>query len=55
MLKIFGFINCSMITQKSLLEIFKRRNKVLVAAEDGRCDSPGHCAKYGSYLLVEQT
>ena len=20
---------------------------------DGRCDSPGHCAKYGKYTLME--
>ena len=26
----------------------------LVLAGDGRCDSPGHCAKYGSYSLMEQ-
>ena len=26
----------------------------LVLAGDGRCDSPGHCTKYGSYSLMEQ-
>lgn len=26
----------------------------LILAGDGRCDSPGHCAKYGSYTLIEQ-
>ena len=27
----------------------------LICAGDGRSDSPGHCAKYGSYTLLEQT
>ena len=26
----------------------------LVLAGDGRCDSPGYCAKYGSFTLIEQ-
>ena len=26
----------------------------LVLAGDGRCDSPGHFTKYGSYSLMEQ-
>ena len=21
---------------------------------DGRCDSPGHCAKYGTYTIMEE-
>lgn len=25
----------------------------LVIAGDGRCDSPGHCAKFGAYTLIE--
>ena len=24
-----------------------------ITAEDGWCDSPGHCAKYGSYTFME--
>uniref|UniRef100_A0A3Q2R0Z0 THAP-type domain-containing protein n=1 Tax=Fundulus heteroclitus TaxID=8078 RepID=A0A3Q2R0Z0_FUNHE len=27
----------------------------LICAGDGRSDSPGHCAKYGSYTMLEQT
>lgn len=27
----------------------------LVLAGDGRCDSPGHCAKYGSYTFMHAT
>ena len=30
------------------------KDKKLVLAGDGRCDSPGKCAKYCSYSLVEQ-
>ncbi|KAK3705290.1 hypothetical protein QZH41_008177 [Actinostola sp. cb2023] len=34
---------------------FKDQEQGLVLAGDGRCDSPGHCAKYGSYTVIEQT
>lgn len=30
-----------------------RRGKSVKLAGDGRCDSPGHCAKYGSYTLMD--
>ena len=39
--------------QETLLEGFKAENKSLVLAGDGRADSPGHSAKYGSYTLIE--
>ena len=29
------------------------RNKQVVAGGDGRCDSPGHSAKYGTYSIVD--
>ena len=32
---------------------FKNEQKPLVLAGDGRSDSPGHCAKYGSYSVIE--
>lgn len=25
----------------------------LIVAGDARCDSPGHCAKFGSYTAIE--
>ncbi|KAL9951461.1 hypothetical protein ACROYT_G044124 [Oculina patagonica] len=37
--------------QQSLLTSFQ--GKVLDVGGDARCDSPGHCAKYGAYHLVE--
>lgn len=30
-----------------------RANKAIALRGDGRCDSPGHSAKYGAYHLVE--
>ena len=29
------------------------RGKPLVIGGDGRADSPGHCAKYGSYSTID--
>eukprot|EP00795_Rhopilema_esculentum_P009891 gene9891-18482_t len=37
--------------KKLLLESVK--NKVLTLGGDGRCDTPGHCAKYGSYTIMD--
>ncbi|XP_070203994.1 uncharacterized protein [Littorina saxatilis] len=31
------------------------RTRPLKLAGDGRCDSPGHCAKYGSYTFLDAT
>ena len=32
----------------------KLKDKQLILAGDGRCDSPGKCAKYCTYSLVDQ-
>ena len=37
--------------QVRLFEV--RQDKAVKLAGDGRCDSPGHCAKYGSYTLMD--
>ena len=39
--------------QQVLLTRFLDEKKPLVLAGDGRSDSPGHCAKYGSYSVIE--
>ena len=39
--------------QQVLLTRFINEQKPLVLAGDGRSDSPGHCAKYGSYSVIE--
>ena len=39
--------------QSSLLDSIKDEGKELILGGDGRCDSPGHSAKYGSYSLMD--
>ena len=41
--------------QDVLLSVFREKGESLVVAGDGRADSPGHSAKYGSYSLIELT
>lgn len=40
--------------QQQLFSQLEERGDGLVLAGDGRCDSPGHSAKYGSFTLMEQ-
>ena len=41
--------------QQTILQEFKTTNTPIVVAGDGRADSPGHSAKYGSYTFLEMT
>ena len=41
--------------QDRLVSTMREQGDDLVLAGDGRADSPGHSAKYGSYTLVELT
>ena len=41
--------------QVSLISSFKGQKKKLALSGDGRADSPGHSAKYGSYTVLEMT
>lgn len=41
--------------QNSIITQFKDEKRSLILAGDGRADSPGHSAKYGSYSLLELT
>lgn len=42
-------------TQETLCKALLETGKPLVLAGDGRSDSPGHSAKYGSYSVLELT
>ena len=39
--------------QSELLGSIKAEGVKLILGADGRCDSPGHSAKYGSYTLFD--
>lgn len=41
--------------QLALLSSLKAEKKKLVLTGDGRADSPGHCAKFGSYSVIEMS
>ena len=51
-------LNCNTITntkQQSLIASIKSKNHHLILSGDGRADSPGHSAKYGSYTVMDMT
>ena len=39
--------------QNELITLFQDKKKQLILGGDARCDSPGYCAKFGSYTLME--
>ena len=39
--------------QSILLNDIKAEGREVILGGDGRCDSPGHSAKYGSYSLMD--
>lgn len=39
--------------QRDYDRMAEERREPLVLAGDGRADSPGHCAKYGSYSTID--
>ena len=41
--------------QKQVLKDIKNQKTPLNVAGDGRCDSPGHSAKYGTYSLMDES
>lgn len=48
-------VQCWKNEQNTLCQQLKDTGKPLILTGDGRCDSPGHSAKFGSYTVIEQT
>ena len=42
-------------TQVELLALCRASGNPLIIGGDGRADSPGHSAKYGSYRIIDLT
>ena len=40
--------------QKNLLDKMAQNKDGVILTGDGRCDSPGYSAKFGSYTVIEQ-
>ena len=40
--------------QQHVIRSLKELNEAMVLSGDARSDSPGHCAKYGAYTVIEQ-
>lgn len=41
------------ISQLEILKSIRDNGQSVTLGGDGRCDSPGHCAKYGTYTLLD--
>ena len=41
------------LPQQEILDRLKHEKRGMVLGGDGRADSPGHYAKFGSYTLIE--
>lgn len=51
---LFPVVNDACFTESSI-QINKLTSKEVVNLDgDGRCDSPGHCAKYGTYTIYRK-
>ncbi len=35
------------------MEVLRAFDEPWIIGGDGRCDTPGHCAKYGAYNIME--
>ena len=44
---------CWQMNQVAVLATLQSEQQGLVLGGDGRADSPGHSAKYGSYTMIE--
>ena len=50
---LFGVINEAWLNERTIL-ISEIKKKPACSSGDGRCDSPGHCAKYVTYSILDQ-
>ena len=45
--------NVWMRHQTQYMEVLRAFDEPWIIGGDGRCDTPGHCAKYGAYNIME--
>lgn len=51
---LFPVVDKAWKDQENLLKEIKKSPKLDICG-DGRCDSPGHCAKYGTYTVMDES
>ena len=52
---LFKVVNETWLNESARAQAYAKQNNHTLFSGDGRCDSPGHCAKYSTYSLQNQS